>query len=88
MNPRSSKLKRFYMLLHSGGSAPSMFFTYYENDSVTGNITTLLCIGSEETVTVPTSIDDKAVDSIGIYTFMENTNLTSVEVQSNIQSID
>ena len=85
MNPRSRKLKQFYMLLHSHGMIE---YTYYENDSVTGNKTTLLYIGTKNTTTVPTSIDENTVDSIGIYTFMGNTTLTSVEIPNSITSID
>ena len=85
MNIRSKNIKKFYYLLHNG---KPIDYTYYFNDEPNTTISTLLYIGKSTETQVPLTIDNNTVNIIGIFTFCENKQVTSVEIPNGIIEIE
>lgn len=85
MNTRMRNLKRFYSLLtKTTTEAP---FEYYENDTVTGNITTYKYLGDASSVTIPRQIDSHQVTEVGTFTFYDNSDITNVVIPNGVTKI-
>ena len=90
MNNRERNIKKFFYLLHGGGTHFNEEWTYYINNLTTQDITTIRFIASDagSEITVPETIDGYYLNKLGVTTFTGKTDLISVTIGSNIIEIE
>ena len=87
MNPRMRNLKRFYLSIPKASGAE--MFLYYENNTAGTNITTEKYLGNSTQLTIPSTIDEKTVTTIGTFTFMDlDVNITNATIPNSVTKID
>lgn len=78
-------MKRYmYLLSASGGSEDK--YTYYQNEN--NNMTTIGYFGNKSDVQFPTTLGGVTVDTIGSFTFCEDKIISSIDIPSNVTTVE